>query len=416
MFNSLRWKLTKTYTIWFMLTFTAILLILFFVFRSILFSIESKELQDILKNEHASYTHGSLAQEQPYSYYTALFVAASGKTIIEKNEKRLTPAFLHYMKNARKNLATADLQAADGKKIHVIYGKLPIRHGGEKTGELFVVKDISHVHEQTERWFFILFLLGLITGSISLLIGSRLAGRAIEPVKENYERQKKFVSDASHELRTPLSIFSASLQVIEEEEKERLSPFSAEVLTDLKDEMKHMNNLIANLLTLAKSDSDSIPIEKAIFSFSKMASSTIHQYQMKEKGIRTFRLEGPADDPCMAETDQTRVKELLYIFLDNAVKYTAEDGDITLRYEPDQRSKNLVIHIIDNGIGISAEDIPFIYDRFFRAEKGRSKKLGGSGLGLAIASGLLQTLNGKIEMASQPQNGTAFTISLPVLI
>ncbi|MFY4776096.1 sensor histidine kinase [Metabacillus sp. RGM 3146] len=416
MFSSLRWKLTKAYTIWFLLTFTAILLILFFVFRSILFSIESKELQDLLENEKAAYTDGSVVQEQPYSYYTSFFIPESGKIKIFKKEERLTPAFLHYSKNARKNLEMADLQSADGKKLHVIYGKIPIIENGKKKGELFVVKDISHVHEQTERWFFILFLIGLITGSVSLLIGSKLAGRAIEPVKENYERQKKFVSDASHELRTPLSIFSASLQVMEEEEKERLSPFSAEVLKDLKDEMKHMNSLITNLLTLAKSDSDSISIEKAVFSFSEMTSSVIHQYQMKEKGLRKFRLEGPDDDPCMAETDKTRVKELLYIFLDNAVKYTAKDGEITLRYEPDHRSKHLVIHIIDNGIGISEEDMPFIYDRFFRAEKGRSKKLGGSGLGLSIASGLLHSLDGKIDVNSTPGNGTDFTISLPVLI
>lgn len=254
------------------------------------------------------------------------------------------------------------------------------------------------------------YLLMLLTCISTVLIGLLsyyMAGKAMVPIQWSFDKQKKFVSDASHELRTPLSIFYSSLEILEAEEAKQLSPFGKELITDLKDESEIMKELIDKLLFLARHDQQQVSIQKEIIPLSTLLKKVGTKFQrIMPPGIQ-FSTEIQENIELLG--DASKIQELLYILLDNAIRYT-NSGAITLTLLKNRDS--VKITVADSGIGMTEQELPLVFERFYRSDAARQRN--GTGLGLAIAKAIVEQHDGKIYATSKVGKGTTFHIEFPI--
>jgi signal transduction histidine kinase len=187
--------------------------------------------------------------------------------------------------------------------------------------------------------------------------------------------------------------------------------FAGKLLSNMRQEVKRMTSLVSDLLTLARSDSTIIERETETFDFLPHAEKAIESVQplADSKQIR-LHLETP--DSLMATGDSQRLSQLLYILLDNAIKYTPSNGEVWLLLT--REGNELRIRVKDTGIGIKEKDYHRIFERFYRADKSRSRQMGGHGLGLSIAKWIVETHKGTISISSEVGIGTVFTIVIPL--
>ncbi|WP_062200227.1 sensor histidine kinase [Massilibacterium senegalense] len=252
--------------------------------------------------------------------------------------------------------------------------------------------------------------LTIIFSALAAILGLWMSKKAMVPIATSFQRQREFVADASHELRTPLAILHSSLEVLEAEEE--LSLFSKQIVDDMKDETKRMTALVGDLLTLARADSDAIQLEKQTFSLPPVVDAMTRSFQrLADKKEISFLVTRP--DDVVVYADEKRIQQLFYILLDNAMKYTPTKG--TVYVQVNVQNDKLIIEITDSGIGISKQEISRIFDRFYRVDKARSRKLGGSGLGLSIAQWIVDAHHGTITVQSVEQQGTTFHLTLPIV-
>ncbi|GAB7386757.1 HAMP domain-containing sensor histidine kinase [Bacillaceae bacterium] len=227
-----------------------------------------------------------------------------------------------------------------------------------------------------------------------------------------YDAQKRFVADASHELRTPLTSIRGNVELLKKI-GEKDPPLSQEILDDIVEELERVSRLIRDLLVLARADAGYV-MEKDWVSLREILADVARSAQFLPRKAE-FRMAEPSrheDDFVYANADY--LKQLLLILLENAFKYTP-DGFVTLQVGKEEKpgeGKWLFIRVEDTGIGISAEEQGKIFDRFYRADRARSRT--GTGLGLAMAKWIVEQHGGRIEVESEPGRGSAFTVYLPV--
>jgi heavy metal sensor kinase len=224
-----------------------------------------------------------------------------------------------------------------------------------------------------------------------------------------FQRQKQFTSDASHDLRTPLAVIEAESTLALQ--KERQSSDYRRSLETISQESKQMSFLIDQLLTLARADGGKEQWNFTEVNLGKLISnlSTDGEVLCQEKGL-SFQL-GQTQD-LVVKGDEARLRELFMNLSDNAIRYTPAPGTVSISCR--REGQLAVVAITDTGIGIPAEDIPFIFERFYRVDKSRSRADGGSGLGLAICRHIAEVHAGKIEVASQAERGSTFSVWLPL--
>jgi signal transduction histidine kinase len=242
----------------------------------------------------------------------------------------------------------------------------------------------------------------------AVVIGYLLAGRALIPIQQAWQKQQQFVSDASHELRTPLAVIQAKTDLLFRSPSATIEEKSEDISTIAK-ECRRLSKLVANLLTLARSDANQLEIIKQPFRLDELVQEIVAHYAE----IATYQgktMKHDTDSPIVFVADKERIHQLLVILLDNAMKYTDEGGQIILSCR--QTSSTITLVVQDNGIGIAKEDLPKIFDRFFQGDKARSKP-DGAGLGLSIAKWIVEKHDGKIKVESQLGQGTRFEITFP---
>ncbi len=223
-----------------------------------------------------------------------------------------------------------------------------------------------------------------------------------------YEAQRRFVSDASHELRSPLTSIRSNIEFLKRALDAPMED-RAEALADVAAEVERMSHLTSDLLLLAKADAGH-KIEMDRVALGDLLAETHRQRQGTTSGIA---LELGPVEPVAVLGNATWLKQLLLILLDNAQKYTPQGGRITISLA---REGDLGrIRVEDTGIGVAAEDLPHIFERFYRADKARARDEGGTGLGLAIARWIVEEHGGEIEAHSEPGEGTTFTVRLPAI-
>ena len=221
-------------------------------------------------------------------------------------------------------------------------------------------------------------------------------------VKKVEKVKRDFVRDASHELKTPLTAIKGFLETLEED-------FDKKYIEIIKRNVERMINIINDLLTLSNLEDKDIKLEITEFDFMEMINNIIKIFskQLKEKKL-DIKVDTDNFDTKM-KGDIYKLEQVFINLIDNAIKYT-EKGEIKINYMKD---KNVVIEVIDTGIGIPEEHLDRIFERFYVVDKSRSRKLGGTGLGLSIVKHIIVLHGGKIDVKSRVGEGSKFIITLP---
>ncbi|MCL6558200.1 MAG: HAMP domain-containing histidine kinase, partial [Firmicutes bacterium] len=267
------------------------------------------------------------------------------------------------------------------------------------------------VFEETKRRIalqLVFINLGLLT--LSGFAGYFLAGRTLKPIEEMLNEQKRFTADASHELRTPLTAMKTEIEVALRDPSFDIGQ-AKDLLQSNLEEIEKLQRLSDNLLTLSQyeKDRDSRNFEEV--ALVDVFSEAVKKIQplAEAKGIQILsELQNIS-----LEADKTGLVQLFTIFLDNAVKYSPENAKVNVGATA--RKNKAVITVQDSGIGIRAGELPYIFNRFYRADASRTKsQVQGYGLGLAIAKAIIDSHGGKVEVKSAPGKGTTFTVFLPL--
>ncbi|MCQ6562758.1 sensor histidine kinase [Paenibacillus mendelii] len=241
----------------------------------------------------------------------------------------------------------------------------------------------------------------------------------VERIQTMYLNQRRFVSDASHELRTPLTTISGNAEFLKKiwiaynkppylVDKNEIE-ISVEALNDIVDETNRMRRLVNDLLTLARADAGQ-QIKKDVFEIKPIVESVVRKAQLLPQSVH-FKVE----DLSVLENlyiagDQEYLQHLLFIFLDNAFKFTLEG---LVEFKSAKTADDILFTISDSGIGMAMNEIPQIFERFYRADSSRGDTPG-TGLGLSIAQWILDEHKGNVEIVSSPNKGTTVALRLPV--
>ena len=225
----------------------------------------------------------------------------------------------------------------------------------------------------------------------------------IDRLETSFQKQNQFVSDASHELRTPISVIQGYANLINRWGKSDPAILQ-ESIDSILTETDHMSALIRQLLFLAKSDQNRLSLQKAPMSLNEVAAELVREMEVLDVGRKIELVE---DGTVEITADYDLIKQLLWIHGENALKYSGDDGRIEVKVWKDK--KYGYVSVKDNGVGIAEEDIPKIFDRFYRVDKSRNKEISGTGLGLAIAKWIVDSHDGEILVESKVGEGTVFT-------
>ncbi len=264
--------------------------------------------------------------------------------------------------------------------------------------------DYTSEHQILFNLLIILALVWVAALAAAFIISLSSANKSIAPVEDSYNRQKQFVADASHELKTPLTTINANIDVLMDNSD--MTDEGRKWLGYIKSETERMTKLTNDLLCLARLDhtgESSIKSEAAISECVENAMLTTEAVAFE----KSINLECEIEPDITVRAPQEQVKQVIMILLDNAVKYTPENGTINMSLARDK--SEAVLKIRNSGEGISEADMEHIFDRFYRADKSRARESGGYGLGLAIAKSICEGCGGKIEVESQTGEFTEFT-------
>jgi len=231
----------------------------------------------------------------------------------------------------------------------------------------------------------------------------------LDRINQSYAAQARFVSDASHELRTPIAVIQGYANLLDRWGKEDEKALS-ESIAAIKDEAENMKELVEQLLFLARGESNRISLVEERIELDALIAEVVSETRMLD-GSHEFKV---SSGNVAVLADRALIKQALRILVDNAVKYTDQGGEITVSVS--QNEGNARVSVADNGIGISPDILPYVFDRFVRADESRARATGGAGLGLSIAQWIAARHNGHMEVLSREGIGTRITIVLPAAI
>jgi two-component system, OmpR family, sensor histidine kinase CiaH len=274
----------------------------------------------------------------------------------------------------------------------------------------FVRPDPEIIDKARQR---LIFALALINISVLLFAGAAghfLAGRTLRPIKKMVDEQHRFITDASHELRTPITSLRSEIEVGLRNKKLTLSD-AKKLLQSNLEEVIHLHTLSDNLLELAQNGKIVDPGHFERFSLVTLIDKAIKKVEPLATK-KQITINSQITETTLLGT-QDRLLEVFVILLDNAIKYSPKKSGIIISSK--SKKGTVSISVIDQGVGIAKEDLPHIFERFFRVSKSRDKtKVSGYGLGLAIAKKIVEAHSGTIQVRSKQAKGTTFTINLPI--
>ena len=288
----------------------------------------------------------------------------------------------------------------------------------QDNGEQFVVADhlyqmtfldVTEMDQTLQSLLITLLVVGFVLLVIIFLISMYFANSAVQPIAKAWENQKQFVADASHELKTPLSIIQANYDVLMDNRDETIH-HQMKWLGYIKIATDRMAKMITNLLELAQLDQPTTQLERTLIHMSSMIEEMVFTMEAaaKEKEIH---ITCSIEPQIMVKSNSDKIKQLVMILLDNAHKYTNEKGKIDITLEKDK--KTIIFRIRNTGKEITAEDLPKIFNRFYRGDRSRHIEKDSFGLGLSIAKSIANELGGEIHVSSEEKKWTTFTVMLP---
>lgn len=286
---------------------------------------------------------------------------------------------------------------------------IDIEHNGSTT-QIVILYSLQSLHESIRRQRMLFLLIDISACAVLFVFAWLFTGRLLKPLRENHEKQLRFVAAASHELRTPLSVILASSECCRDASEEEREGF----FQTIRKEGRRMNHLIDDLLALTRSGVNRFPIERKPVELDTLCLNTYEAFEPLCQNKRlALSLSLPATPIARCNCDADRIAQVLSILLHNAVSYTPEGGSIELALRSRKEHRvSYEISVTDTGIGIADEDKPHVFDRFYRAEKSRSAK-DHFGLGLSIAYEIVSAHHGRITVQDNPVGGSIFTVRLP---
>lgn len=329
---------------------------------------------------------------------------------------RIEPFILDAMSNWQASDGEAVVLAklnSNGQKTKIMMMTKSINDPGNNHQTVYVGKDVTALYNGLDKATTIMAILGLLALLIATVVGHILSGKAMIPLRAAYEKQRQFAADASHELRTPLAVVMASADLLESDPSIK-SPFLKQVIADVRDEVKKMTKLVSDLLIVARSDNKALKLKPTKFDLGAVVAQTARLMQplAEQKKITLVAEEMPKN---MIYADEQKIRQLILILVDNAVKYTPDGGCVTVHFCKAEKGK-VAFAVADTGIGIAKEDQDKVFDRFYRVDKARSREMGGNGLGLAIAQEIVNMHRGNISLSSELGKGTTFVVTLRVRV
>lgn len=274
-------------------------------------------------------------------------------------------------------------------------------------GTRIVLLDKRYEDETLKKQAFSFFTSGIIAFCAFFIISVILANIAVKPVERTMNQQKQFIADISHELKTPIAVISTNADIIISHEDSTVRD-EKKWLDYIKDAAARMTDMINTMLYLAKSEEDEAVIELKEFELSSAAYEISLPFESIcfEKGKElTINI----DPDILIKGDEVSIKQLMVILIDNAVKYSNDNGKI--KFSVFSSGDKAHISVFNTGEPIPKENIPHIFERFYRVDKARSREKGGSGLGLSIAKRIIEQNEGSISVTSNEQHGTVFECS-----
>ena len=248
----------------------------------------------------------------------------------------------------------------------------------------------------------------------SLVAGYLYAGRALVPIRQSIDRrqaalqrQREFAANASHELRTPLTVIGASVEDLKRNRRSRVEDVG-DALSDIDAEVRHMTALVQDMLLLARTDSGVVQIERVPIDLSDIAAEATSVLSAFGNERRVNVVLDPLPAPMAG--DPLRLRQLVTILVDNAIRHSPAGSSVEVWVRPDKGTA--ILQVDDHGTGIKPEDLPRLFERFWRADDAPA---GGTGLGLAIARWIVDQHAGTIAAANRPEGGASFRVVLPVV-
>jgi heavy metal sensor kinase len=336
---------------------------------------------------------------QPLMIYTVAYSPSRGVPIVVEAGANMEPLF-HLLRSLLKILLIVMpvilIGAAIGGHLLMAGPLRPVvaltdqaeRIGRKELGERL---PIIHSGDELER--------------LSLALN-----RMIDRLEEALAHNQRFSADASHELRTPLTIIRGELETLLEIPD--LMPQAIEGISSALDESDRMSRIVHNLMTISRLDGGGERMEMLPIELTSILKTTLdHMSLLADEKSITMTCE--AEAPVCVNGDAMRLKQVIVNLVDNAIKYTLDGGTILVRLTAQDGQAALTV--ADTGIGIPAESLPFVFERFYRADKARSRESGGTGLGLAIVKAICGAHRGTLSIESTEKIGTTVRVQLPLL-
>ena len=304
---------------------------------------------------------------------------------------------------------SVDTRISNGTDFYVIDTSPILNPKTHKVvGVLQVAQPVSWVDDALAglvRQLVVASAIGILLGALASLL---MASRSLRPISRAFQRQREFVADASHELRTPLTLIRTNVEAW----LRRANGANRVYALSIVEEVEQLSRIVGDLTTLALADAKQLRIDREPVELNDVVRDLMTQTEplAEERGVH---LRPDLNGGVRVEADLVRVRQLLLILIDNALSHTPSGGDVSVGVT--QRDGHARVTVADNGDGIPTEDLPHIFERFYRADKARTRENGGSGLGLAIAKWIVDAHNGEIVVKSAEGKGTEVAVSLPAI-
>ena len=296
-----------------------------------------------------------------------------------------------------------DVRLASVKGVPVRVWSEALQVGGV-THVVQVIQDRTTEQRTLTTLLLVLLGGGLAVLALAMALGFIYAGRALVPIRDSLRRQRQFAADASHELRTPLTIVRGSVEHLRRHSAQPVAEVG-EALDDIEGEVDRLTSLVDDLLLLARSDSGVVEVRRESVDLAEVAGEALQRLrtQARARGVE-LRLDAT---PAEVAGDPDRLRQLVAILIDNAIRHSPSGAAVRVGIRGDAHPG---ISVEDDGPGIRTEDLPHLFDRFWRAADAPA---GGTGLGLSIAAWIAEHHGGRITASNHPGGGARFEVQLP---
>lgn len=269
--------------------------------------------------------------------------------------------------------------------------------------QILVFSDLSTSLVNVYKLLLQSLLIGLFTLIAMFILVFLFSGRAVAPAVESMEKQKRFITDAGHELKTPLAIISANIDVLE------LESGKSEWTSSIRNQVKRMNSLVKNLLTLSRMDEERMHVVYSDFDMSHTVKETAASFEaVAESSSKKYVTD--IEDGIHITGDKNAINQLTSLLLDNAMKYSDEKGSINVHLS---KEKNITLEVSNTTDYMPSGNLDRLFDRFYRADSSRSREKGGYGIGLSVARAIAQSHGGDIQALKDGDRIIRFVVTLP---